>query len=542
MRAFGSIFRSRILGYFNVKGRIQHAVAKNSANGGESSCRFIRSDHMMNSIDFSFQAGIPCGSGAFVVCADGIQRSVEPKHSRLAVGFWCVLGFLLCCGVISGEAAEPASDLTRNAMSVLRDSCLSCHNAEKSKGGLIMDTREALLRGSDSGLVVVDGKPEESYLIETLTDPGDSHMPPKKQLEETSIALLTNWIESGMPWDAETLLQTPEVRPREWRIRALPESYRPVLAMAANDIKDRLLSSQGSALVETRMLEGKPEQVRLPAVHKESVRAIAVTPDGTQWVSGGFGRLVVWDAETREVVREWSGPLKGQINAITFTQDGSRMLVAEGIPGLYGNVHVYTDFNETPERSWKAHADEVFDIQESLDGSYWMTASADHTVRLWESDSGIEQDWLEGHSAPVMALVLNGEGSLLISAGSDNSLKVWDMKSRERLFDLGRRPQYSFLDVCWEPEKSQLFAINQKGDLYRYLDLQEHSGAQSSNTGNEKVMARTKQPLSCLIYWESQKSLVVGTFDGALQAFDLNGKSKWTLPPNDSSTDDLASR
>lgn len=405
-----------------------------------------------------------------------------------------------------------------------------------------METREALIRGSDSGLVVLDGKPEESYLLETLTDPGDAHMPPKKQLEETTIAQLSDWIEAGMPWDIETLQQLPELQPQEWELQKLPENYLPVLAMAANDVRDMLLSSQGAQLIVTRMVENEPEQVRLPAAHKESVRAVAVTPDGSQWVSGGFGRLVFWNVETQEILREFSEGLKGQINAITFTQDGSRMLVAEGIPGLYGNIHVYAGLDETPERTWQAHADEVYDIQESHDGSYWMTASADHTVRIWESDSGVEQDWLEGHSAPVMALVLNGEGSLLISAGSDNALKVWDMQSRERLFDLGRRPQYSFLDVCWEPEKSQLFAINQKGDLYRYLELKAHTGAQSSRTGSEKVMARTKKPLSCLTYWASQKCLVAGTFEGELQAFDLNGKTQWTIPPYESPSDDLASR
>ena len=479
----------------------------------------------------------------FFACSEGIQSSVQPEHSKVVPGLRSVIGFLvLCVGLSLGQAADSQTDLAKNAMSVFRDSFLSCHNSEKAKGGLIMETRETLLRGSDSGVVVVDGKPEESYLLETLTDPGDAHMPPKKQLEESTIAQLSSWIEIGMPWDLETLQQLPDLKPQEWELQKLPISYRPVLAIAVNNARDKMISSQGSELIVTQLIEEKPEQVRLPSAHKESVRAIAVTPDGTQWVSGGFGRLVFWDVETQEIIFEWSEGLKGQINAITFTQDGSRLLVAEGIPGIYGNIHAYAVSKETPERTWQAHADEVFDIKESHDGSYWMTASADHTVRIWESDSGVEQDWLEGHSAPVMALVLNGDGSLLISAGSDNALKVWDMKSRERLFDLGRRPQYSFLDVCWEPEKSQLFAINQKGDLYRYLDLKAHSGAQSSNTGNEKVMARTKKPLSCLTYWVSQKSLVVGTFEGELQAFDLNGKTQWTLPPHDSGPDDLVSR
>ena len=194
-------------------------------------------------------------------CSDRIQNPYILGHSRVAPGFWFLIGSLLFSFALNfTQAAEGGADLAKSAMSVVRDSCLSCHNTEKAKGGLIMETREALIRGSDSGEVVVEGKPGESYLLETLTDPGEAHMPPKKQLEETSIAQLAEWIEIGMPWDMETLQQPPDLQPQEWELQKLPNSYRPVLAMAANDVKDRILSSQGSELIVTRLIEDNPEQ------------------------------------------------------------------------------------------------------------------------------------------------------------------------------------------------------------------------------------------------------------------------------------------
>ena len=38
--------------------------------------------------------------------------------------------------------------------------------------------------------------------------------------------------------------------------------------------------------------------------------------------------------------------------------------------------------------------------------------SADHTIKLWESDTYREHDWLEGHMAPVMALAIHGDEGL----------------------------------------------------------------------------------------------------------------------------------
>src|SRR5689334_18153914 len=63
---------------------------------------------------------------------------------------------------------------------VLISSCYECHSAQsaKVKGGLLLDTREGLRNGGDTGPSVVPGSPEKSLLIKSLRH-DDIKMPPK---------------------------------------------------------------------------------------------------------------------------------------------------------------------------------------------------------------------------------------------------------------------------------------------------------------------------------------------------------------------------
>ncbi len=90
---------------------------------------------------------------------------------------------------------------TERAMRLLSANCLSCHNAEKHKGGLQLLSRGDALKGGDGGPVLVPGKPNESALFKALAPDADPHMPPKKQLSTNQIELMRRWIAAGAPWD-----------------------------------------------------------------------------------------------------------------------------------------------------------------------------------------------------------------------------------------------------------------------------------------------------------------------------------------------------
>jgi hypothetical protein len=65
---------------------------------------------------------------------------------------------------------------------VLVDRCYKCHShdADKIKGGLMLDTREGMLHGGDTGPAIAPGKPEDSLLVDAISyKDADLQMPPK---------------------------------------------------------------------------------------------------------------------------------------------------------------------------------------------------------------------------------------------------------------------------------------------------------------------------------------------------------------------------
>lgn len=85
---------------------------------------------------------------------------------------------------------------------LLESRCISCHGPDKVKGGLRLDSREALLKAGDSGEpAVVPGQPEKSLLLHAVMHAKkDLEMPPKEKLTPRDIAVLEQWIRAGAPW------------------------------------------------------------------------------------------------------------------------------------------------------------------------------------------------------------------------------------------------------------------------------------------------------------------------------------------------------
>jgi hypothetical protein len=86
---------------------------------------------------------------------------------------------------------------------VLLAECYSCHSAEaqkakKLRGGLLLDSRDGLRKGGDSGPAIVPGKPGDSLLVRALRHESVK-MPPRGKLSAAVIADFARWIELGAP-------------------------------------------------------------------------------------------------------------------------------------------------------------------------------------------------------------------------------------------------------------------------------------------------------------------------------------------------------
>src|SRR3954462_11787422 len=83
-----------------------------------------------------------------------------------------------------GPTAEGLAFFEKKIRPVLADKCYQCHaaDAEKIKGGLVLDTREGIRTGGDSGPAVVPGDLSGSLLIEAIRyKDEDFAMPPQKK-------------------------------------------------------------------------------------------------------------------------------------------------------------------------------------------------------------------------------------------------------------------------------------------------------------------------------------------------------------------------
>jgi len=112
------------------------------------------------------------------------------------------------CILISAACAAPAPEqiefFEKSVRPVLADHCYKCHGAEKQKGDLRLDSREAILKGADTGPVVVPGDPAKSSLIQSIRHEIDNKMPEKApKLSQEKIAALTAWVKMGLPWPAK---------------------------------------------------------------------------------------------------------------------------------------------------------------------------------------------------------------------------------------------------------------------------------------------------------------------------------------------------
>jgi hypothetical protein len=105
--------------------------------------------------------------------------------------------------VFSGAEEFSAGQLEffeKHIRPVLAEKCFECHaaDAEKVKGGLLLDSREGVLKGGDTGPAVVPGKLGDSLIIESIRHE-DLEMPPKERLPEEVIRNFEKWVEMGAP-------------------------------------------------------------------------------------------------------------------------------------------------------------------------------------------------------------------------------------------------------------------------------------------------------------------------------------------------------
>ena len=114
--------------------------------------------------------------------------------------FSSVLLFCLAVAPLRAITPQETEFFEKQIRPILAEQCYKCHGAEKQKAALRVDSRAAILKGTDEGPVIVPGKPEESEFIKSLRHTGNSKMPEKAdKLSDAQIEAMAQWVRMGMP-------------------------------------------------------------------------------------------------------------------------------------------------------------------------------------------------------------------------------------------------------------------------------------------------------------------------------------------------------
>jgi WD40 repeat protein len=147
------------------------------------------------------------------------------------------------------------------------------------------------------------------------------------------------------------------------------------------------------------------------------VASIAITPDGTQIISGGGDGVRRFRAETGELA--WQQISDGPVWAVSISRDGEQVITAgiEGVSLRTGDVVERLAVDRT-----------VYAAAMSPDGGLLVYGGDDGTIHRWNvSARSPVGEPITAHRQRVLALAVTPDGKQIVSAGNDDgTIHRWD--------------------------------------------------------------------------------------------------------------------
>jgi hypothetical protein len=163
--------------------------------------------------------------------------------------------------------------------------------------------------------------------------------------------------------------------------------------------------------------------IRTFAGHRTFVKYCDFSPDGSRLLSADDdGLLVLWDVETG-VALATAHSRTGSLKWCRFNPDGRRvLLMGENCTLVLLDAEIRNELASLDG----SRANPTF----SPDGRWLVSAFwEDHTLRLWDVETGDELATLRGHEDGINACCFSHDSRRLLSASDDHTLRLWDAET-----------------------------------------------------------------------------------------------------------------
>jgi WD40 repeat protein len=258
----------------------------------------------------------------------------------------------------------------------------------------------------------------------------------------------------------------------------------------------------------------------LVEIKQERLAFAEFSPDGKQILAvADQGDAVLWDATSGKRLRQLASPyaqMRGAswLYSARFSPDGNRVALVDWQPAVCDVATGKALFD------LEGHTSQVRDIDYSPDGQWLVTASEDHTARIWRAATGKSMAVLP-HDGPVTMAIFSPDGQWVITGAADRVVRVWDATNRKKVSEIDIRPKElasfalspdgSFLVTASEEHTAEVFETRTGA---RLAELTGHTG-----------------PVRSPAFSPDGLSIVTADLNGQvnLYAFKLGGNTKQLL-------------
>ena len=279
------------------------------------------------------------------------------------------------------------------------------------------------------------------------------------------------------------------------------------------------------------------ELVRKLPGHKDAVISIAFSKDGKKLLTSSFDATArLWsldnpsDKPVEFVGHHWT------VGSAAFSPDETQIVTASSD----GTARIW-NLSGSSLVTFRGHRGPVYSAAFSPDGKQVVSGGLDRRVLLWNASETKDVDYeqiirdvergvdrpqsagdfiaLEGHEAAVRSVVFSPDGTQILSAGQDNTCKLWDVADRSLIRTFRGHDQLVRTALFLPGSSSGILTASHDGHVMLWstkgkVDFRVLAGRVLDGHAQEEVLSAS--------FSKDGQSVVTASRDRTANTWDLN--------------------